>query len=50
MLVISEMSVTIDPALAFCDRQVVIITLSSLDVKELCTLSCSNRFGINVLS
>ena len=43
VFVISEMTVVVHPALAFSDRQVVIIAFCSLDVKEVCTLSCSYR-------
>ena len=44
MLVVGKVSVAVYPALAFCDRQVEIIAFGSLDVKEVCTLSCSYRF------
>ena len=50
MLVVCEVAVVIYPALAFCDRQVEIVAFGSLDVKEVCTLSCSYRFRINVFT
>ena len=43
VFVIGEMTVVVYPAFAFCDRQVEIVALGSLDVKEVCTLSCSYR-------
>ena len=50
MLVVCEMAVIVYLALAFRDRQVVIIALCGLDVKEVCTLSSPDRFRINVLT
>ena len=44
MLVVCEMTVVVDLTLAFRDRQVVIVALCGLDVKEVCTLSSSYRF------
>ena len=44
VLVIGKMAVTVYLALAFCDRQVVIVAFCGLDVKEVCTLSSSYRF------
>ena len=44
VLVVSEMAIRIHPALAFSDRQVIIVALGGLDVKEVCTLSSSYRF------
>ena len=43
MLVVSEMTVVVYLALAFCDRQVVVVAFCRLDVKEVCTLSSSYR-------
>ena len=44
VLVVGEVAVVVYLALAFCDRQVVIVALCGLDVKEVCTLSSSYRF------
>ena len=50
VLVVCEVAVIVYLALAFCDRQVVIVALCGLDVKEVCTLSSSYRLLINVLA
>ena len=44
MFVVGKMAVVVYLALAFRDRQVVIVALGGLDVKEVCTLSSSDRF------
>ena len=44
VLVVGVVAVVVYLALAFCDRQVVIVALCGLDVKEECTLSSSYRF------
>jgi hypothetical protein len=50
VLVIGEMSIGIHPSLTLCDCKVIIIPFSRLDIKEICTLSGSYRFRVNILT